>query len=153
MSGLYRWAPPTWIFFHCFANKINKTFFENNRRQCLQILKTICGALPCQDCTRHATSFIRGINENNIKTKEDLIQMLFVFHNSVNKRIGKKTASVELLKQYNTYRIDIALINFTNGYSTKYGHLMNGIISTLGTRKTIAKNVNNWMKANWIHFQ
>ena len=32
MSGLYRkWAPPTWIFFHTFAAKINKQFFEANR--------------------------------------------------------------------------------------------------------------------------
>jgi len=153
MSGLYKWAPPTWIFFHCFANKINKSFFENNRKQCLDIFKAICNALPCQECTKHATRYMNGVNANNVKTKEDLIHMLFVFHNSVNKRTGKKEASIDILRQYNNYRFDIVLINFLNGYSAKYGYLMNGIVSTLGRRKAIAKNVKNWMEAHWQYFQ
>ena len=30
MSGITRWGPPTWIFFHTFAAKINKTFFPED---------------------------------------------------------------------------------------------------------------------------
>jgi len=153
MSGLYRWAPPTWIFFHTFAAKINKQFFEANRDQCLSIIKMACSCLPCPECTRHATHFLATVNGNTIKTKEDLIEMLFVFHNSVNRRLGKSQFTKESLVMYNNYRIDISLVNFINGYSSKYGSIMSGIISTLGKRKSIAKAIQGWMQNNWNYFQ
>ena len=108
MSGLYRWAPPTWIFFHTFAAKVNKQFFEANRGQCLSIIKMACSCLPCPECTGHATTFMKTVNGNNVKTKEDLINMLFTFHNTVNKRLGKSQFTKESLVMYNSYRIDIA---------------------------------------------
>ena len=153
MSGLYRWAPPTWIFFHTFAAKINKQFFEANINQCLSIIKMACSCLPCPECTRHATPFLVSVNENTIKTKEDLIEMLFVFHNSVNRRLGKSQFPKESLVMYNNKRIDIALVNFMTGYSSKYGSIMSGMISTLGKRKSITKAIRDWMQNNWTHFQ
>ena len=153
MSGLYRWAPPTWIFFHTFAAKVNKQFFEANRDQCLSIIKMACGCLPCPECTRHATHFLATVNGNTIKTKEDLINMLFVFHNSVNSRLGKTQFTKASLVMYNNHRIDIAFVNFINGYSAKYGSIMSGIISTLGKRRAIAKAIQTWMQKNWRYFQ
>ena len=153
MSGLYRWAPPTWIFFHTFAAKINKQFFEANRDQCLSIIKMACSCLPCPECTRHATYFLATVNGNTIKTKEDLIEMLFVFHNSVNRRLGKSQFAKGSLDMYNNYRIDISLVNFIGGYSAKYGSIMSGIISTLGKRQSTAKAIQNWMQSNWRYFQ
>lgn len=153
MSGLYRWAPPTWIFFHTFAAKINKDFFEQNQAQCLAIIKMICSCLPCGECTEHAKQFMARVNENTVKTKEDLIKMLFVFHNSVNIRTRKKKMEKSILTIYDNYRIDIVYINFLNGYSAKYGQLMGGMISTLGNRRSIAKTVANWMQKYWNFFQ
>jgi hypothetical protein len=153
MSGLYRWAPPTWLFFHTFAAKVNKQFFEENRDQCLSIIKMACGCLPCPECTRHAVTFMMTVNGNNVKTKEDLINMLFIFHNTVNRRLGKSQFTKESLVIYNNYRIDIALVNFISGYSSKYGSIMSGIISTLGKRKSNAKAIQGWMKTNWKYFQ
>lgn len=153
MSGLYRWAPPTWIFFHTFAAKVNKQFFEANREQCLSIIKMSCYCLPCPECTRHAANFLTRVNQNTVKTKEDLILMLFDFHNSVNRRLGKAQFTKESLVMYNNYRIDIALVNFISGYSSKYGSIMSGIISTLGKRQSIARAIQTWMKNNWSHFQ
>lgn len=153
MSGLYRWAPPTWIFFHTFAAKVNKQFFEANREQCLSIIKMSCYCLPCPECTRHAANFLTRVNQNTVKTKEDLILMLFDFHNSVNRRLGKAQFTKESLVMYNNYRIDIALVNFISGYSSKYGSIMSGIISTLGKRQSIARAIQTWMKNNWNNFQ
>jgi hypothetical protein len=153
MSGLYRWAPPTWIFFHTFAAKVNKQFFEANRDQCLSIIKMACSCLPCPECTRHATHFLKTVNGNNVKTKEKLIDMLFTFHNTVNRRVGKAQFTKESLVIYNNYRIDIALVNFSSGYSSKYGSIMSGMISTLGKRQSIAKAIMGWMKNNWKYFQ
>jgi len=153
MSGLYRWAPPTWIFFHTFAAKVNKQFFEANRDQCLSIIKMTCSSLPCPECTGHATTFMNTVNGNNVKTKEDLINMLFTFHNTVNRRVGKAQFTKESLVMYNSYRIDVALVNFIKGYSAKYGSIMSGIISTLGKRRSTAKAILNWMQTNWKYFQ
>jgi len=153
MSGLYRWAPPTWAFFHTFAAKVNKQFFEANRDQCLSIIKMACNCLPCPECTRHAIHFFTRVNRNTVKTKEDLILMLFDFHNSVNRRLGKAQFTKESLVMYNNYRIDIALVNFINGYSSKYGSIMSGIISTLGKRQSTARAIRSWMKNNWNNFQ
>jgi len=134
MSGLYRWAPPTWIFFHTFAAKVNKQFFEANRDQCLSIIKMACSCLPCPECTRHAVHFLATVNGNTVKTKEDLIELVFSFHNSVNQRLGKSKFDKGSVIMYKNYRIDIALVNFINGYSSKYGTIMSGTISTLGKR-------------------
>jgi len=153
MSGVYRWAPPTWIFFHTFAAKINDEFFKKNRHQCLQIIKMTCSCLPCSECTKHATKFMNTVNSDNVKTKEDLINMLFIFHNTVNNRLYKKQFSKESLVMYNGYRMDIALINFINGFAGKYGSIMGGMVSTLGKRKAIAKGIQNWLKTHWNFFQ
>ena len=150
MSGLYRWAPPTWKFFHTFAAKVNKQFFEANRDQCLSIIKMTCSCLPCVTCTGHATAFMKTVNGNNIKTKEDLIHMLFTFHNIVNRRLGKSQFSKESLVIYNSYRMDIVLVNFIRGHSAT---IMSGITSTLGKRRSNVKAIIDWMKANWIYFQ
>jgi len=153
MSGITRWATPTWIFFHTFAAKINTTFFEQNRAQCLQIIKMICECLPCPDCTIHATRFMKRVNTNNVKTKNDLIDMLFAFHNEVNIRTYKTPATRDILKTYESYRIDVAYINFMHGYPAKYGSIMSGRISTLGKRKGIARSVQKWMQQHWRFFQ
>ena len=153
MSGIRRWAPPTWIFFHTFASKINKSFFEQNRTACLEIIKLICGCLPCPDCTKHAIHFMKRVNANTVRTKEDLIDMLYSFHNQVNIRTYKTPAPREILKTYEKYRMDVAYINFMNGYPVRYGSIMSGMISTLGKRKGIAKAVQKWMQQHWAYFQ
>ena len=153
MSGLSRWAPPTWIFFHTFAAKINKEFFELHRDQCLSIIKMSCHCLPCPECTRHAIHYLARVNSNTIKTKEDLIEMLLDFHNAVNRRLGKAQFSKESVGMYKNFRIDLALVNFINGFSGKYGSIMSGMISTLGKRRGIATSINQWMKKHWHFFQ
>jgi hypothetical protein len=153
MSGLSRWATPTWMFFHTFAAKINKDFFENNRPQCLAIIKNICICLPCAECTRHAARYMRSVNENTVRTKEQLIQMLFAFHNTVNVRTNKKSFEKSVLLNYDKARIDMVFVYFINGYSAKYGSIMSGRISNLGRRRGITRSVQDWMRTHWSQFQ
>ena len=99
------WSSPVWLFFHTFAQKINKDFFKKKRIQCLQIIAQICSVyLPCPMCRRHATAYIRK-HLTNIKTKADLILFFFNFHNSVNQRIHKPIFKFENLKIYNKYNL------------------------------------------------
>jgi len=96
---------------------------------------------------------MKTVNRNNVKTKEDLINMLFTFHNTVNRRLGKSQFTEGALVMYDNYRIDVALVNFINGYSSKYGSIMSGMISTLGKRQSTAKAIQGWMQNNWRYFQ
>jgi hypothetical protein len=153
MSGIYQWAPPTWIFFHYFANKINEKFFISNRKECLDIIKLICNNLPCTECTKHAKRFMLTVNETNIKTKQDLINMLFCFHNIVNKRLGKPLAKKLILNNYNNIPFYSIVNKFLLGYSKRYGSLMGGIISSLPARRRITQHIKKWLKQNWIQFQ
>ena len=153
MSGLKRWSIPTWIFFHTFAAKINEKFYIKNRKMVLFIIKIICRNLPCSECSKHASIFMENVNIHNVKTKQDFIKMLWTFHNSVNKRTGKKTFKEENLGKYNNFRMDYAFINFINNYSTRFGFLTGGVMTNLFTRRNISKNLTNWMRTNWKYFQ
>lgn len=81
-----RWGKPTWHFFHTLAYKIKPESFTLIREQTLQIIMHICASLPCPMCSSHATEYLKKVNFNAIRTKEDLIDMFYVFHNTVNAR-------------------------------------------------------------------
>ncbi|MHA2341003.1 MAG: FAD-linked sulfhydryl oxidase [Candidatus Hodarchaeales archaeon] len=153
MSGIQKWAPQTWNFFHTFAAKINDTFYQQNKEQCLQIIKLICQSLPCPECTKHAIQFMNTVNSKNVKNKEELNEMLYTFHNIVNIRIGKPPVDRTVLQNYKFLRFDIVYLNFINGYTNKYGSIMSGKISTLGKRRSTAKAIEKWMRDQWKYFQ
>ena len=57
----------------------------------IEIFSKICSSLPCPDCQQHAKHFVAKTDFNKIKCKRDFIDMIWVFHNIVNKRQGKPT--------------------------------------------------------------
>ena len=80
------WGAPTWYLFHTLAEKVYEHKFNEIRVSLLHILYTISINLPCPTCAEHAKQYLGGINFNAIQNKEQLKQMLFQFHNAVNKR-------------------------------------------------------------------
>lgn len=83
-----RWGEPVWFFLHTIAHKVKEESFSGIRTELLKNIYTICTNLPCPDCSLHAKNYLNGINFNNIRTKTDLKNMLFEFHNSVSRRKG-----------------------------------------------------------------
>ena len=81
-----KWGAPTWFFLHTIAHKVKPETFTEIRAELLRIIYTICTNLPCPDCSQHAKQYLNNINFNTINTREDLQNMLFVFHNSLNQR-------------------------------------------------------------------
>lgn len=81
-----KWGRPIWTFFHVTAEKIKSEFFDIVVREYLNYIVLICNILPCPICSQHASEYMRSINLNNIKTKDDLINLFFNFHNVVNVR-------------------------------------------------------------------
>jgi hypothetical protein len=84
------WGEPTWFLLHTLAYKIKEDVFAENKNEILRIIYVICTNLPCPTCSDHAKTYLDGINMRSIQTKEQLKQMLFHFHNEVNKMKGYK---------------------------------------------------------------
>ena len=83
-----KWGEPTWFLLHTLSIKVKESEFKSVRVELLNRIYAICINLPCPDCANHAKNYLDSINFNTIQKKEDLIIMLYNFHNSVNKRKG-----------------------------------------------------------------
>lgn len=81
-----KWGEPIWNLFHTMAEKIIPENFFGLRTEIFDIIRNVCYNLPCPDCSTHARNYINGINFNAITTPNNLKEMLFNFHNMVNKR-------------------------------------------------------------------
>ena len=106
------WTHATWSLFHTIPEKIKEEEFEHIRNQLLNYMKGICMRLPCPECTYHASLFINGVNFGNVKTKNDLRQVFFIFHNNVNKRLNKKIYNDDVLEQYKNLKFHNVLNDF-----------------------------------------
>jgi hypothetical protein len=81
-----KWGQPVWFFFHTVAEKIKDECFHIVKNDLLNIVYTICSNLPCPTCASHATEYLNKINFNAIQNVDQLKDLFFVFHNSVNVR-------------------------------------------------------------------
>ena len=95
-----RWGTPTWYFFHTLAEKIHTEHFRKNKKEFIDLIITICNNLPCPICKDHSMKYIRKSNIYKIQTKEEMKNYLYVFHNWVNKKLGKSEPSLSILNLY-----------------------------------------------------
>ena len=83
-----KWGKPTWYFLHTLAEKVKTENFDKIKNQLLNIIYSICCNLPCPTCATHAQAYLNKINFKNITSKDQLKNILYVFHNSLNKQKG-----------------------------------------------------------------
>jgi len=140
-----RWGPPTWNFFHTLAEKINEDKFSTVFPQVVSILKQICRNLPCPDCANHATQFLEKVNFANIKTKSDFKNIMYFFHNTVNRRKQKTPFDMKNLELYSKNNIITAYNNFIAVYHTS-GNMK--LLADSFQRKIIVNQLKKWMVAN-----
>ena len=146
-----QWAYITWIFLHTYANKIKEEFLINNRVNCLGLIKYICWHLPCPICEKHARLYLKENPIEACQNKEDLIKYIWIFHNSVNKRLKKPIYSFEELELYNRAYFEkitnIFLIEFSRNYYFS-GKVMNG-----NKRKIAGNVIRRWLVSIWKNFE
>ena len=146
-----KWGEPIWFFFHTLAEKIKEESFKNIRVELLNIIYTICVNLPCPTCASHATEYMNNINFNTIQTKQQLKEMLYVFHNSVNKRknfpLFPRDNLDEKYSKANTINI---IQNFMIHFSDRHASIH--MIANDMHRQRIAKKLKDWMNTNIHHF-
>ena len=143
------WGPPTWIFLHTLAEKVKDTSFPLISQQLVRIMIQICNNLPCPDCTTHAKLFWINVNIANIRSKEDLINLLFVFHNSVNKRKKILPFKHENLIKYKHFKLIQQYNNFTKKFNTN-GNM--NLINESFHRNLMLISLKRWLMTNISHF-
>ena len=110
------WGTPTWYLFHGIAANINDAFYRQNIHILLDFVKRVCANLPCPYCRKHAVNYMNNIHLANVNTREEFEIMLFEFHNSVNRRIGKPIFKKENLRKYKT----MSMVRCFNLFQSKF---------------------------------
>lgn len=144
-----QWGPPTWIFMHTLAEKIKEESFPIIGQQLIIQIIQMCSNLPCPECASHAKLFWSRVKFANVKSKTDLINILFVFHNSVNKRKQLPAFKLESLAYYKSKNIIETFNNFAKNFNT-YGNMK--LITESFHRSRFLISMRNWLMNNLQHF-
>lgn len=119
MPSINVWGPTTWTLFHTMAEKINETDYVRLSAALFALIKRICAFLPCPECSQHATLFLARIRTEDISTKREFQNMLYLFHNAVNVRKRKAMYNYINLSKYKDVPLSTAFNNFVRVYNTK----------------------------------
>lgn len=146
-----KWGEPTWFLFHTIAEKVKSEYFSQIRKELFEIIIIICRNLPCPDCAEHATTYTNNINFNNIQTKEQLKDMLWTFHNSVNQRkMFPQFPREELDSKYSNANTIAILKNFMVHFQDKHASIR--MIANDFFRNNIAEQLKKWFNNNIQYF-
>jgi hypothetical protein len=149
MSPPEVWGPPIWTFLHALAEKVNEEHFHKIKSSLFFIIKRICNFLPCPECSLHATHFLGRININAIQNKNQFKQMLFVFHNTVNKRRKRPAFKIENINKYKNVNVGVAFNNFIKVYHTK-GNM--NLLAESFQRSLLISDLKKWLVNNHKFF-
>lgn len=147
-----KWGEPTWLLFHTLAEKVKPEKFAMIRTELLNTIYTICTTLPCPECAKHATKYMNSINFNAVQTKEQLKDVLFTFHNEVNKRKNYPLFPRTMLEsKYAATNTVIVIQNFMMHYEDKHSTAFRMIADDFH-RKRISTQLKHWFTANLFSF-
>ena len=144
-----QWGPPTWLFIHTMAEKVKEDSYPLIRSQIIANIIQICMNLPCPDCADHSKVFWSKVKISNIKTKQDLINLLFVFHNTINKRKQLAAFKYDDLQYYKSKNIVNTFNTFSANFNTK-GNMK--LITESFHRGRLLTFLKNWLIGNIVHF-
>ena len=145
------WGEPIWFLFHTLAHKIKEEHFLRLRDELLNNIYNICNNLPCPACAKHATEYMNKVNFRTIARKQDLKDLIFVFHNSVNERKGMPLFQYsELDAKYHLANTRNIIVNFINTFQKKNNSV--NMIATDMYRTRLVAILKDWFKNNIQYF-
>ena len=148
-----KWGEPTWTLFHTLAQKIDENEFSRVRLELFDLINTICHTLPCPDCASHAGQYISKVNWTLINNKQKLIDLMWQFHNDVNRRKGYPLFNHDLLeKTYGGKNVIEVVRIFMYHYEDKYSKGPNSAIAAKFHRQRIAFRLKTWFNENVKYF-
>jgi hypothetical protein len=95
-----KWGTPTWYFLHTLVEKIDSNYYKIVHNSVTNIIVNLLNNLPCPYCKDHSLQYIKKNNIYKIKTREEMIEYLFKFHNTVNKRLKHSVQNKDILDLY-----------------------------------------------------
>jgi hypothetical protein len=143
------WGPPIWNFLHTLASKIKEDKYTELSGQLFFYIQKICTNLPCPECSQHARQFLGKVIFKRVSTKSDLINLLFLFHNAVNKRKVKPQFPIEGMGKYSQGNLIQAYNQFIVAFNTK-GNMK--LLADSFQRKLILGEFKKWILQNLQHF-
>jgi hypothetical protein len=143
------WGPPIWLFIHSLASKLKDEMYVYIGPQLFNMIKRITAYLPCPDCSKHAVNFLSSVKPENIKTKQELIRVLYLFHNSVNVRKSKSLYNFSEMNKYENVNLQIAYNNFRKVYHNRGN--MNLLTETF-QRDLLLKDLKIWLSQHSTKF-
>ncbi len=147
MSLKQLWGNACWYLFHTLAYKL-KEGEEHLIPNILQNIKNVCRNLPCPDCSEHAIKTLSHLRCDLIRRREDLIEVLRQFHNSVNKRIKEPQFSREEHDiKYESAVFDKIVANFLHVMSLNFPSNERAMIYTM-QRKRMLNDVASFINQN-----
>jgi len=150
-ENVMTWGKPTWNLFHTLAEKVIEHRFLEIRAGLLDSIYSICLNLPCPKCAEHAKSHLNSINFNTIRTKEDLIMLLFDFHNNVNSRKEYPIFKYEELVKYKTAITKNIIYNFLIEYNKKSKNIR--YLADDLHRERLTSSLKKWFTDNIQYFE
>lgn len=146
-SKKMEWGEPTWFLFHTLAEKVKEEDFPLIRVELLNIIYSICCILPCPLCSSHAKTHLNGSNFNNIRTKQQLKDFLFLFHNTVNQKKNYLLFEYDNLNEkYSKAITNMIIQNFILRFKSKNNN--NLMIADDFHRKRTLKEFELWLNNN-----
>ena len=145
------WGPAIWYMLHTTAEKIKSESFSMLKNDLFLHIRSICGNLPCPNCSMHAIAYLKNVDFSKINTKEDLKRMLLLFHNDVNKRLGKEEFTYsELNDKYSRGDYTKILNVFFKYFEDKHKtvHMLSNDMFT----QRVSMRIRQWILTNRQHF-
>ena len=151
-GGTMVWGQPTWFVLHTLAHKIKDEYFDQLRPSFIELIVRICTNLPCPMCANHASEYLRRINFDAIQTKQDIKDLLFQFHNSVNVRKSMPQLSyAELDAKYDAANTVNIVQNFMATFQQSHNNGAQINVNTFSKNRAIT-HFNNWFRQNLVFF-
>jgi hypothetical protein len=145
MSPPEVWGPHVWRLLHTLVEKINEDAYANIYQQLVNFIQQICKNLPCPDCSSHATKYLTKVNLKNNKTKLELKNALYLFHNFVNAKKRKPLYNYANIDVYKNYKFIPIINNFLIHFNTK-GNMK--LLTESFQRQFVVKEFKKWINAN-----
>jgi len=146
-----KWGEPTWYLLHCLAEKVKEDKFSLIRVELLNAIFSICANLPCPDCAKHASDYLKNIQFLNIQTKTQLKMALFNFHNMVNIKKNMQLFPVEHLEsKYQNMVLIPTIYTFMHHFQDKHKSIR--MIANDFYRSRIAEQLKTWFNVNISNF-
>jgi hypothetical protein len=141
-----RWGPPIWTFFHVLAEKINEEKFHSIFPILFDFIRRICRILPCPECSEHATTFLSKVNPAGVRNKNDFRNIMWIFHNIVNRRKQKPVFDgAKLTERYGGIGPIVAYNGFVGAFQTK-GNMK--LLADTFQRKLVLADFRKWFLTN-----